>query len=74
MRLKKRTLAAIIAAIIVLAIIGSILFVNYLNYSRCKEADSSDKPGCFISEENKTGAITFPRIRFNFGSKYIDIG
>ncbi len=74
MRLKKRSIAAIIALIIVLLIVGSLLYANYAAYSKCRGAENMDKPGCFISEEeNQSDTSLFSKIRFNLGSKYSDI-
>lgn len=74
MEMKKRTIASIAAAVIVLIIIGALLAVNYINYSQCKQ-ESPDKPGCFlVDEENKTRTSILPKIRLDFGNKQIDLG
>jgi uncharacterized membrane protein len=75
MKLKKREIAAIITIILVILIVCSLLYINYLNYAQCKNADSTEKPGCYVSgEENQTTTSILSKIRIDFGSRYIDVG
>ena len=71
--MKKRKLIAAISIAVILLLVISLIVMNYVKYSSCRDADSAeDKPGCYLftEQENKTLSLLPFKIRVSMGKIY----